>query len=94
MWSALSESAGLLSTVVASGDDLPSAVTTPLNQLLGWVMWLLCVAAIARLLFIGGQMGHAHNNPHAEPPDTPLGVVLGLCFGGAAAGIAGALLTF
>lgn len=94
MWSVLADSAGTMSAAVASGDDLPSEVTRPLNQLLGWIMWLLCVAAIARLLFIGGQMGHAHNNPHGEPPDTPLGVVLGLCLGGAAAGIAGALLTF
>lgn len=74
--------------------DLPDAVTQPFEQLLGWMFWLICLAGVGRLFWIGGQMGHAHNNPHAEPPDTPLGVIVGLIIGSSAAGIAGALVSF
>ncbi|NED69069.1 hypothetical protein G3I15_49940 [Streptomyces sp. SID10244] len=74
--------------------DLPDTVTQPFNQLLGWILWLLCLAGVARLFWIGGQMGHAHHNPHADPPDTPLGVVVGLMVGSSAVGIAAALVTF
>lgn len=74
--------------------DLPETVTEPFNQLLGWILWLLCLAGVARLFWIGGQLGHSHHNPHADPPDTPLGVVVGLMVGSSAVGIAAALVTF
>lgn len=83
----------VLHTLAAAG-DLPKDVTAPLNQLLGWIMWLICLAGIARLLWIGGQMGHVHDHPAADPPDSPLGVVIGLIVASAATGIAGALLVF
>lgn len=49
-------------------EQLPEAVTGPFEQLLGWVLWLICLAGVARLCWIGGQMGHAHHNPHSDPP--------------------------
>ncbi|MBY4575989.1 hypothetical protein ACN94_20805 [Gordonia paraffinivorans] len=79
---------------LAAGSDLPKDVTEPLNLLLGWIMWLICIAAIARLFWIAGQMGHVQDHPASDPPDTPLGVIIGLIVASSASGIAGALLSF
>lgn len=79
--------------LLTSATELPAAVTQPFNQLLGWIMWLLCLSGIARLLVIGGQMGHAREHGH-DAPDTPVGVFIGLIVATSAAGIAAALVSF
>lgn len=67
--------------------------TGAFNTLLGWIFWLICAAAVGRLIWIGGHMGYSHNHPNVEPPDSPAIVLVGLVLAGSASGIAAALLT-
>lgn len=78
--------------MVLAADDL-ATFTQEFNTLLGWLMWLVCLAAVGRLLWIGGHMGYSHNHPHTEPHDSPAVVLIGLIVAASASGIAGALLT-
>lgn len=80
-----------MQTLVAVG-GLPPAVTEPLQQLIGWTMWLICLAAVGRLIWIGGEMGHHRSDPSSEPPDSPVWVFVGLIVAASSSGIAGALL--
>lgn len=75
-------------------DPLPAEVTTELNKLLGWLLWVICAIAVGRLVWIGAQMGWDRSHPSADPPDTPLGVLAGMFLASAAGGIAGYLLIF
>ncbi|MGB6244608.1 hypothetical protein [Gordonia sp. (in: high G+C Gram-positive bacteria)] len=73
--------------------NLPASVSEPLEMLLGYVMWFICLAAVARLLWIGGEMGWARRTGE-DFAETPAFVFVGLIVASAASGIAGALLSF
>lgn len=75
-------------------EPIPAEAISALEKLIGWLLWLVCAAGVLRLMWIGAQVGHDRNHPSSDPPDSPLGVFVGLIVASSASGIAAALLTF
>ena len=79
--------------MISAWGGMPSQVTEPLEQVLGYALWFVMVAAVGRLLWIGGEMGyHRHRPGDVDPPDAPTWVFVGLIIASTASGIGAALL--
>lgn len=73
--------------------QLPAEVLEPLRQAGGWVMWLFFAYCVFRLMIVAAQFAWAFKQRgEFEGPDNALMVVFASIVGGAASGIAAALL--
>ncbi|KIF01414.1 hypothetical protein PL81_35575 [Streptomyces sp. RSD-27] len=61
-------------------------VTGPLDQLLGWMAWLVSAAGILGVLIVGSRMAIALRSGNGDEHLTQLATVLGACIIGATAG--------
>ncbi|WP_411101358.1 hypothetical protein [Streptomyces sp. cmx-4-9] len=68
--------------ILAVGQD----VTGPLNQILGWMAWLVSVAGVFGVLIVGTRMAMALRSGNGDEHLTQLATVLGACIIGATAG--------
>ncbi|MFD5077452.1 hypothetical protein [Streptomyces sp. NPDC058371] len=79
-----------LGTPLAAGPgitDGPSgAVTGPLNEILGWLAWLVSCAGVAGLLIVGSRMALAVKTGDGEEHMSQFLMVMGACVIGATAG--------
>lgn len=81
--------------MITAWGGMPNTVTDPLEQVLGFALWFVTLAAVGRLVWIGGEMSyHRHHPGETQPPDTPVWVFVGLIIASSASGIAAALLQF
>lgn len=61
-------------------------VTAPLNDVLGWMAWLVSVAGVFGVLIVGSRMAIALRAGNGDEHLTQLATVLGACIIGATAG--------
>lgn len=81
--------------MLSAWGGLPSEVTQPLEQVLGYGLWFVMLACVGKLIWIGGSMSyHRHHPGEVDPPDTPMWALVGLIVASSATGIAAALLQF
>jgi hypothetical protein len=50
--------------------QLPDSVTSPLHQMLDWLLWGVWLALLARLVWVGGRLGWEHFRPPPGPPES------------------------
>ncbi|MFD3936665.1 hypothetical protein ACFWSF_17595 [Streptomyces sp. NPDC058611] len=62
------------------------AVTGPLNQILGWMAWLVSVAGVFGVLIVGSRMAIALRSGNGDEHLAQLATVLGACIIGATTG--------
>ncbi|MGJ0121698.1 hypothetical protein ACQ7HM_21055 [Williamsia sp. MIQD14] len=75
-------------------NDGMDAAYARLEQVLGWVAWLACLLAVARLIWIGGLFYQAKQDGHgADGVENIVANLLATILVGAAGAIAGALLS-
>ncbi|MFE2249830.1 hypothetical protein [Streptomyces lavendulae] len=61
-------------------------VTGPLDQVLGWMAWLVTAAGVLGVLLVGSRMAIALRSGNGDEHLTQLATVLGACIIGATAG--------
>ena len=75
-------------------NDGMDAAYARLEQVLGWVAWLACLLAVARLIWIGGLFYNAKQNGHGQDGVENIAAnLLAAVLVGASGAIAGALLS-
>ncbi|MEV5435313.1 hypothetical protein AB0K80_04665 [Streptomyces sp. NPDC052682] len=73
-------------TMAALAYDPPASVTTPLDQVLGYLAWLVTAAGVAGLMIVGTRMAIAVKTGDAEEHLREYLIVMGACVVAAAAG--------
>jgi len=85
-------------SVLQAAKSLPPEVREPLLQVLGWLLWLVCLGFVALLIWAGARFAYQRHNPHAAHEadagaDVAVTLIAAVVASGAS-GIAAALLTF
>lgn len=75
-------------------NDGMDAAYARLEQVVGWVAWIACLLAVARLIWIGGLFYQAKQDGHgADGIESLVAQLVGAVLVGASGAIAGALLS-
>ncbi|MFE9328267.1 hypothetical protein ACIHDR_46005 [Nocardia sp. NPDC052278] len=64
----------MVETVLAY-QNLPSEVTTQLQQLFRWLLWIVEAGLVSRLAWVGGYAGWEYFHPPPGPPAAPSAIV-------------------